>query len=140
MLEAEFDRFAQAYRDSHAASIRLSGEDPDFFAKAKVDDMAAALARDGASPRRILDFGAGVGNSLPFLRASFPKAEVTALDPSARSLELAERRFPGHARFQCFDGNTIPAPDGSFDLAFAACSTTSPPTSTCRYSGRSAAF
>ncbi|RVA08871.1 class I SAM-dependent methyltransferase, partial [Mesorhizobium sp. M7A.F.Ca.US.002.01.1.1] len=68
MLEAEFDQFAREYQEQHAASIRLSGENPDFFARYKIDDVAATLRRAGVKPRRILDFGAGVGNSLGHMR------------------------------------------------------------------------
>ena len=121
VLEAEFDQFAREYQQQHAASIRLSGETPDFFAQYKIDDVAARLARSGVKPRRILDFGAGVGNSLGPMRAAFPDSEITLLDPSSQSLDIASKRFPGQADFRPFDGKTIPYADGSFDLAFAAC-------------------
>jgi ubiquinone/menaquinone biosynthesis C-methylase UbiE len=121
MLEAEFDRFAREYQEQHASSIRLSGETPDFFAKYKIDDVAGTLQRAGVQPRRILDFGAGVGNSLGHMRKAFPDSEIVLLDPSRDSLDIARRRFPGQASFIPFDGETIPFADGSFDLAFAAC-------------------
>jgi SAM-dependent methyltransferase len=121
VLEAEFDRFAAEYREQHARSIRLSGESPDYFAKYKIDDVAATLARAGTMPNRILDFGGGVGNSLPFLRAAFPQSEIVLLDPSKDSLDIARKRFPDQARLQTFDGVSIPFDDGEFDLAFAAC-------------------
>jgi ubiquinone/menaquinone biosynthesis C-methylase UbiE len=121
MLEAEFDQFASEYQQQHAASIRLSGETPDFFAKYKIDDVASVLASVGATPRRILDFGGGVGNSLSYMRAAFPEAEIVLLDPSSASLDMAQRRFPGGARFHHFDGKTIPYDDGHFDMVFTAC-------------------
>lgn len=121
VLQAEFDQFALEYQQQHAASIRLSGETPDFFAQYKIDDVAARLARSGVKPRRILDFGAGVGNSLGPMRAAFPDSEITLLDPSSQSLDIARKRFPGQADFRHFDGETIPYDDASFDLAFAAC-------------------
>lgn len=121
MLEAEFDRFAAEYREQHASSIRLSGESPDYFAKYKIDDIEKALAHADVAPKRILDFGGGVGNSLPFMRAAFPNGDIVLLDPSKESLDIARRRFPGQARFQLFDGVSIPFDAGQFDLAFAAC-------------------
>ncbi|PWK63169.1 class I SAM-dependent methyltransferase [Aminobacter sp. AP02] len=121
MLEAEFDQFAAEYQQQHAASIRLSGEKPDFFARYKIRDIAEALDGKGVKPRRILDFGAGVGNSLGPMRESFPDSQIALLDPSMQSLEIAEKRFPGQARFQHFDGVTIPFDNGHFDVAFAAC-------------------
>jgi ubiquinone/menaquinone biosynthesis C-methylase UbiE len=121
VLEAEFDRFALEYEEQHAVSIRLSGETPEFFAKYKIDDVAATLERAGIVPRRILDFGAGVGNSLGHMRSAFPDAEIVLLDPSAQSLEIAAKRFPGQARAMLFDGMTIPFPGETFDFVFAAC-------------------
>lgn len=121
MDEAEFDRFADEYYQQHAASIRLSGEAPEFFHRYKVEDVAAALRAAGTMPRRILDFGAGVGNSLGPMKETFPSAEIVLLDPSAKSLDVARTRHPGKARFQHFDGGEIPFEDGAFDLVFAAC-------------------
>ncbi len=121
MLDVEFDRFADEYEKDHAASIRLSGETPDYFHRYKIEDLARTVAGRGLKPKRILDFGAGVGNSVPFMRAAFPKAAITCLDPSRRSLDIGERRFPGMADFVDFDGETIPHDDASFDLVFTAC-------------------
>lgn len=119
MDRAEFDRFADEYEALHARNIRLSGERPDFFARYKVDDVARLLAP--ASPQRILDFGAGVGASVPHFRAFFPRARLVCLDVSERSLAIAAQRHPDAAEFLPFDGATIPLPDASLDLAFAAC-------------------
>jgi SAM-dependent methyltransferase len=121
MDEAEFDRFADEYHTKHAASIRLSGESPEYFHRYKIDDVAAKLAGSQRTPRRILDFGGGVGNSLEHMRTRFPSSEIVLLDPSAKSLSIAERRHPGAARFQHFDGRSIPFADSTFDLVFAAC-------------------
>lgn len=119
MEGAEFDRFADEYEQHHARNIRLSGESPEFFARYKVEDLARILVP--GQPQRILDFGAGVGTSVPHFRALFPAAQLTCLDVSTRSLKIAAQRYPGAASFVPFDGATIPAADGSHDLAFAAC-------------------
>lgn len=121
MPKAEFDQVALDYQEQHAASIRMSGETLDFFAKYKIEDVAATLMESGRRPNRILDFGAGIGNSLGPMRSIFPDAEIVLLDPSAQSLNMAAKRFPGQARFMPFDGETIPFPEGRFDVVFAAC-------------------
>ncbi len=121
MLEAEFDGFAAEYRDQHAASIRLSGESPDYFAKYKIGEVAREMAGRARAPSSVLDLGGGIGNSLPHLADAFPDAELVLLDPSARSLALAESRFPEAAFFREFDGRTIPYEDDRFDLIFTAC-------------------
>jgi SAM-dependent methyltransferase len=121
MDEAEFDKFADEYRSLHAANIRFSGEDPEYFAEYKVADIAAELAREKAIARRALDFGAGVGYSVPFFTRHLPSAHVTCLDVSRKSLEVGAARHGAAAEFKYFDGRRIPYPDGTFDVALASC-------------------
>jgi len=106
MLDAaEFDKFAEEYFATHAANIRISGEDPDYFARAKIDEVGRRWAALKATePDAILDFGAGIGNALPFLAKQFPTASLTGLDVSEKSLAIAERRFPGVAKLVRYDG------------------------------------
>ena len=119
---AEFDRFADEYTATHAGNIRLSGEDPDYFARYKIEEVRRRWEAEGRTePSAVLDFGVGIGNSLPHLARLFPRAEVTGVDVSQRSLQVAAHRFPGVARLLAYDGATIPLPGGSFDLIFSAC-------------------
>lgn len=121
MDEAEFDKFADEYRAMHAENIRLSGEDPEYFAEYKIVDIATELARDGAVARRVLDFGAGVGYSVPFFARHLPAARVTCLDVSRKSLEVGAAKHGAAAEFEHFDGRRIPFDDGTFDVALASC-------------------
>lgn len=121
MDEAEFDRFADEYRQLHAANIRASGESPEYFADYKVADAARLLAKASRRNPAILDFGAGVGTSVPFFRRHIPDARLTCLDVSRKSLAVGTSRFAGEAQFVHFDGAHVPFPDNHFDLAFIAC-------------------
>ncbi len=121
MDEAEFDKFADEYRAMHAENIRLSGEDPEYFAEYKIVDIATELARDGAVAHRVLDFGAGVGYSVPFFARHLPSARVTCLDVSRKSLEVGAAKHGAVAEFEHFDGRRIPFDDGTFDVALASC-------------------
>jgi ubiquinone/menaquinone biosynthesis C-methylase UbiE len=105
----------------HAANIRLSGESPEYFAEYKVADIAAELARANIAPRRALDFGAGVGYSVPFFARHLPAARVTCLDVSRKSLDVGAALHGKAAEFTHFDGRTIPFADGTFDVALASC-------------------
>jgi len=118
---SEFDRFADEYSIIHARNTRISGEEPSYFHEYKIRDVAAALGAQARSGLRILDFGAGVGNSLPYLRHHLPNAMLTAADVSARSLAIAEQRFPGYAEFRVLDGEALPFAAGSFEVIFTAC-------------------
>jgi SAM-dependent methyltransferase len=122
MHEAEFDQFADEYRQFHRQNIRVSGEEPEFFYEYKVKDTAALVAASPLrSSLRILDFGAGVGNAVPYFHQYLPGCTLTCLDVSRKSLAVAEQRFPGQARFIAFQGHQMPFPDGDFDLVFSAC-------------------
>jgi SAM-dependent methyltransferase len=124
MDEAEFDKFADEYRSLHAANIAITGEGPEYFAEYKMRDLASEYAaHDGGSNDRpaILDFGSGIGTSVPFIGKYLPRARITCLDISAKSLAIGQARFADRARFLRFDGEKIPLPDASVDIAFAAC-------------------
>ena len=121
MDEAEFDKFADEYRALHAANIRLSGEQPEYFAEYKVADIATELKRERAVARTALDFGAGIGYSVPFFARHLPATRVTCLDVSRKSLDVGVARHGAAADFRHFDGRRIPYVDGTFDVALASC-------------------
>ena len=122
MKETEFDKFAEEYSSLHQQSIRFSGEAPSYFSEYKIRDTANILTeeeRNGSID--IIDFGSGVGSSVPFIHKYFPQGNLTCLDVSSKSLDLAKKRFPNQANFCSFDGDVIPFNDNSFDLVFSAC-------------------
>lgn len=122
MDEAEFDRFAEDYLATHKRNIKISGESPEYFARYKIVEVRRVWTAERlVEPRSILDFGAGIGNSLPHLTEKFPAAKVTALDVSRRSLAIAEKRFPKSASFVAYNGGELPLPAGSVDLIFSSC-------------------
>jgi ubiquinone/menaquinone biosynthesis C-methylase UbiE len=122
MNKAEFDKFADEYHNLHSQSIRTSGENPEFFAEYKIIDVKQLVAQLGMGPDlRILDFGAGIGNSVPFFAKHLPNAHLTCVDVSQKSLQIAMERFPAMADYEVFDGNVLPFSDGCFSLVFTAC-------------------
>jgi ubiquinone/menaquinone biosynthesis C-methylase UbiE len=58
---------------------------------------------------------------VPFMRRYMPRARLTCVDVSSKSLEIGRARFRGEAEFVFFDGTCVPFPDESFDIVFAAC-------------------
>lgn len=121
MQKAEFDQFADEYYILHQKNIRHSGESPEFFAEYKIRDVLELFHNKATNPEYILDFGAGIGTSIPYFKRFFPDSSLTCLDVSEKSLKVGKTRFPGLADFQAFDGMHIPSPDNTFDLVFAAC-------------------
>lgn len=118
----EFDRYAQQYTDLHRANVRASGEEPAYFSRYKARYMAARTgSKSTRQPFDILDFGCGIGNSIPHLRALFPQARLHGVDPSGESIQLAERTHAGEATFRTNHDNALPCDDHSFDLVQVAC-------------------
>ena len=122
MDAAEFDVFAEEYLATHQKNLKISGEEPDYFARYKLDELRRLWTQKGyPEPAAMLDFGCGIGASLPQLARVFPGAKLTGLDVSAKSLEIAGRLHPGVAELVQYDGDTPPFPEASFDLIFSAC-------------------
>lgn len=118
----EFDKYASSYRDLHARSVRVSGEEPDYFARYKIDELvrtSEAALRGG--DLAILDFGCGIGGSIPRFRERLPNARLTGVDVSEESLALAREKFPLDARFVAFDGARLPFDTATFDIVFTSC-------------------
>lgn len=119
-LAAEFDLIADSYYSQHKQNIAITGEDPEYFSQYKVADLSAHVSRRGLQAGRILDFGSGIGNSIPYFRKFFPAAELTCADVSVRCTQISRERFPGEEVYAHI-AESIPAPDESFDLVFTAC-------------------
>lgn len=103
----KFDRYAQSYAQAHAASVRASGESPEYFARHKLDCLARLGATRG---QRVLDYGCGTGSLTRLLAEQF--SAVSAYDPSTLSLEQARCAAPR----ACFHESESAIPKSAFDL------------------------
>ena len=121
MDKAEFDRFADAYYDQHRENVAVTGEGPEYFAEYKIRQLQAIVEREQISVSRICDFGAGIGNSIPYFRKYFPDAALTSSDVSERSLTLGRQRYPGNGNSVLIEDGRIPCENDTFDVAFSAC-------------------
>jgi SAM-dependent methyltransferase len=119
-LRAEFDLLADEYNAMHRANVAITGEAPEFFAEYKIADLARLAAHSVRPVRDIVDFGSGIGNSIPWFRKYFPQARLVCADVSARSHEIASTRFPGAQRHLLVQ-DRVPVPPASCDLVFSAC-------------------
>jgi SAM-dependent methyltransferase len=119
-LRAEFDLLADEYEAVHKANVAITGENPEYFAEYKIADLARFIARHERAARDILDFGSGIGNSIPWFRRYFPQARLSCADVSPRSVDIARTRFPGPEQ-HLLVGERIPAAAASQDIVFSAC-------------------
>lgn len=119
-LRAEFDLLADEYHEQHKANVAITGEAPEYFAEYKIADLAMLVRSRGLAAGRILDFGSGIGNSLPFFRRYFSGSDLYCGDVSERSIEIAQTRFPGKEKYTIVD-REIHLPAHSQDIVFSAC-------------------
>ena len=118
----EFDRYADKYTELHQASIEASGEEPAFFSEYKAKYMASKVqSNPSRQPLSILDFGCGIGNSIPHLRHAFPEAKLFGTDPSSESIRLAKESLSQFAAFEIAADSGLPYMDSSFDAVLVAC-------------------
>lgn len=121
MEPEEFDKFADEYHETHKKNIALSGESPEYFHRYKILELSKILKNKGFAPKQILDFGSGIGNSIPYIKEFFPDAALICTDVSSKSLALAQSRYPDCAQMLLVENNQIALPSVSCDLIFTAC-------------------
>jgi SAM-dependent methyltransferase len=119
-LRAEFDHLADEYHEHHRANVAITGEGPEYFHEYKIADLASLVRGRGSPDGRILDFGSGIGNSVPFFRKYFGRSEIYCADVSERSIEIAQARFPGNEQYVLI-GRHVPMETHSVDIVFSAC-------------------
>ena len=110
--KVDFDAYADDYESLLQDQLAFFSNDRGYFSNHKA---AIASTLFDQPPPRILDFGCGIGLSLPYLNRYFPQSELFATDVSEKSLEHV-RRTHGFATVlnnQDVDGLT-------FDLIFIA--------------------
>ena len=119
-MNASFDRYRDSYADEVDRAIAFAGTDSAFFAELKAADLVALARRHlgDLGGVRVLDYGCGTG-TLDAL-VSPHVGGVTGIDVSSALVEVA-RAANSDVEYLHYDGETIPYPNGSFDLAFASC-------------------
>jgi SAM-dependent methyltransferase len=121
IARAEFDQLADDYHRQHEENVAITGESPEYFSEYKISDLSSYLNRANLPATNILDFGSGIGNSIPHFRKYFPGSSLSCADVSTRSMEISRSRFPGHENYVLIDDGRLPLESGSQDLVFSAC-------------------
>ncbi len=112
--KVDFDLYAEKYEALLQSQLSFFEGDRSYFTRAKVDILQELMQE--RQPKAILDFGCGIGLSLPFLKAAFPEADVYGSDLSEKSLQYVRDNIPA----------VTALPDGDlekkrFDLIFVSC-------------------
>jgi len=113
---AEFDQFADTYDSDLNQALSVSGENKDYFARARVEWLTKRLRRVGINARSAMDYGCGIGDTTVLVRESLNLDRIVGLDVSSRSVELAgQKHGSAQCSFQTFDQYT---PQANIDLVY----------------------
>jgi SAM-dependent methyltransferase len=113
--EAEFDAMVDSYDEELRRRVAISGETPDFFAAERVRFLHGCLRALGLPSRTVLDFGCGMGATVPHLARSFAAEMVVGADESRESIKRASEDHGSIGRFLLLDD--LPATP-AFDVIY----------------------
>lgn len=87
-----FDDYYKSYNSLLQKNLRFLtlGGNISYFAEYKMTICKKLL---GESPKKILEYGCGIGNNIGFLVQLFPFSEIYGCDTSEKSLAIAKERF-----------------------------------------------
>jgi len=115
--DSTFDDFANDYDSALNQGLRFTGECKEYFSAKRILLLANHLEKLQASPKSILDFGCGTGSSTPFFLKHFNSAEISGIDPSEKSLEIAHKAH-GTETGPTYITTDAFTPRSQFDLAY----------------------
>lgn len=113
MSKVDFDNFSENYNEILKGQLRFFGEKDIYFAEYKVKLIKKYIKSE---PKRILEYGCGIGRNLKFLLEQFPNSEIYGCDVSEKSLGVAAQDFP-RAHLFLLGKDII---NDKFDLIFMA--------------------
>jgi len=86
---SEFDTYAANYDAALGRGIAVSGENRVYFAHGRVSWTRSVLSALGVTPRRILDYGCGVGSTAAVFRQTWDVESLVGVDTSSECIRLA---------------------------------------------------
>jgi len=87
-----FDEVADTYADQLQTALGVFGGESEYFARYKVELLSRTLK--DLSVTTVLDYGSGIGSSIPYLKVFFPSARISASDLSSESLNRLKTEHP----------------------------------------------
>jgi SAM-dependent methyltransferase len=88
----EFDVYAKRYQEALNEGLSLTGERADYYAEFRVQATKRLVDKYGKGIERVLDFGCGIGSSIPYLNEAFKPLHTIGVDVSSDSLLEARGR------------------------------------------------
>lgn len=90
--KVDFDEYSDNYQEHINDSIGASGESVAYFDNMKID-LISRWSIDVLGPKRILDFGCGIGKVSGKLAKKYPELDFVGYDLSEASVSLAKEQF-----------------------------------------------
>ncbi len=116
----DFDAHAHSYVEAVDESVSFTGKDSAFFAQRKVEILEELTFGSVGSLAglSVLDVGCGTGTTDRHLVDHV--GSLVGVDVSEEMLALAAEAIPT-ANFEWYNGEKLPFPDESFDIALTVC-------------------
>ena len=86
---SEFDKFSESYDKLLKRNVGIFAQDTNYFSKYKAKLIKTKIK---FNPKKILEYGCGIGNNLYYLGQEFPKSTLFGYDPSSKSIKIAEKK------------------------------------------------
>ena len=109
----DFDDFAKNYQGHINEALGPLGGDVAYYVGRKVEILRKLISDQKIE--RVLDYGCGIGQAVPFLNAAFRPSTLVGSDLSATSVDFAVRQYP-YLVYRHPDQ----LEDNSFDLIFVS--------------------
>lgn len=90
------------------------------LASKKVSICKQLCGENNVKIKRILDFGSGVGITLPYFLEYFPDAQIIATDISNAALAKSQESFGTQITFKAITDLKIPVQSNTVDMVFAS--------------------
>ncbi len=115
--KVDFDNFAGEYEKQLADDLKFFGEENSYFAEYKIKILTENI---NSKPKKILEYGCGIGRNITFLKKYFPDADVYGCDISKKSLDIAAGSNKDCGFFEINNDN-LALHNESVDLIFISC-------------------
>ena len=93
MKRINFDDFVDSYLDQTQSQTKFFNKDRDYFDLYKVNILKEV--NKNFRPKKILDFGCGIGLCLRFIIREFKNSKIYAYDESQKSQAFAKKSYQG---------------------------------------------
>jgi SAM-dependent methyltransferase len=112
-----FDHYAGRYHNVLNRALAPSGEAAPYFARQRISWVQNKLQDLGFTPSTVLDYGCGIGGSVPFLSEFLRPIRILGVDISPESLSHARQEHQG--KTIRFENCQHFFPPSEFELAFS---------------------